>query len=114
LQGNLADEVQPGDVVVIRYEGPKGGPGTGNASPTSYIMGQGLKVALITDGRFPGEPGSLYRSHFTRSSCGGVHCFVKPEISFVDIPQMLRIVSLKLLAERRHLWQIASQTPTIF
>jgi dihydroxy-acid dehydratase len=57
LTGILAGEVQPGDVVVIRYEGPRGGPGMMEMlSPTSAIIGMGLgeKVALITDGRFSG------------------------------------------------------------
>ncbi|RPJ50827.1 MAG: dihydroxy-acid dehydratase, partial [Methanobacteriota archaeon] len=70
LAGILAKEVQPGDVVVVRYEGPKGGPGMQEMlSPTSAIMGQGLgdKVALITDGRFSGG---------TRGACIG---HVSPE-----------------------------------
>jgi dihydroxy-acid dehydratase len=57
LKGIMASEVQPGDVVVIRYEGPRGGPGMQEMlSPTSALMGMGLgdKVALITDGRFSG------------------------------------------------------------
>ena len=70
LSGIMAKEVQPGDVVVIRYEGPKGGPGMPEMlSPTSTIMGMGLgdKVALITDGRFSGG---------TRGACIG---HVSPE-----------------------------------
>ena len=70
LSGILNSEVQPGDVVVIRYEGPKGGPGMPEMlSPTSAIMGMGLgdKVALITDGRFSGG---------TRGACIG---HVSPE-----------------------------------
>lgn len=65
LTGILAHEVKPGDVVVIRYEGPRGGPGMQEMlSPTSAIMGMGLgdKVALITDGRFSGG---------TRGACIG-------------------------------------------
>jgi dihydroxy-acid dehydratase len=65
LSGIMNHEVQPGDVVVIRYEGPKGGPGMPEMlSPTSAIMGMGLgdKVALITDGRFSGG---------TRGACIG-------------------------------------------
>jgi dihydroxy-acid dehydratase len=68
--GILAGKVQPGHVVVIRYEGPKGGPGMQEMlAPTSYIMGQGLgeQVALITDGRFSGG---------TRGACVG---HVSPE-----------------------------------
>ncbi|MHC1770413.1 MAG: dihydroxy-acid dehydratase [Flexilinea sp.] len=70
LAGIMADEVKAGDVVIIRYEGPKGGPGMMEMlSPTSAIMGMGLgdKVALITDGRFSGG---------TRGACIG---HVSPE-----------------------------------
>jgi dihydroxy-acid dehydratase len=70
MSGILASQVQPGDVVVIRYEGPKGGPGMQEMlSPTSAIMGMGLgdKVALVTDGRFSGG---------TRGACIG---HVSPE-----------------------------------
>ncbi len=70
VEGILNNEIQPGEVVVIRYEGPKGGPGMPEMlSPTSAIMGMGLgdKVALITDGRFSGG---------TRGACIG---HVSPE-----------------------------------
>jgi dihydroxy-acid dehydratase len=70
LEGIMAGQVQAGDVVVIRYEGPRGGPGMMEMlSPTSAIMGMGLgeKVALITDGRFSGG---------TRGACIG---HVSPE-----------------------------------
>ncbi len=70
MRGIMAGEVQPGEVVVIRYEGPKGGPGMQEMlSPTSAIMGMGLgdSVALITDGRFSGG---------TRGACIG---HVSPE-----------------------------------
>ena len=65
MAGIMAGQVRPGDVVVVRYEGPKGGPGMQEMlSPTSAIMGMGLgdKVALITDGRFSGG---------TRGACIG-------------------------------------------
>jgi dihydroxy-acid dehydratase len=68
--GIMAGQVQPGEVVVIRYEGPQGGPGMQEMlSPTSAIMGMGLgdKVALVTDGRFSGG---------TRGACIG---HVSPE-----------------------------------
>ena len=58
LQGILGGKVKAGDVVVIRYEGPKGGPGMREMlSPTGAIIGKGLgsSVALITDGRFSGR-----------------------------------------------------------
>ena len=69
-EGILQGQVKAGHVVVIRYEGPRGGPGMQEMlGPTSYIMGQGLgeKVALITDGRFSGG---------TRGACIG---YVSPE-----------------------------------
>ena len=70
MAGIMAGQVHPGEVVVIRYEGPKGGPGMMEMlSPTSAIMGMDLgdKVALITDGRFSGG---------TRGACIG---HVSPE-----------------------------------
>jgi len=70
ISGIMADQVKPGDFVVIRYEGPKGGPGMVEMlSPTSAIMGMGLgdSVALLTDGRFSGG---------TRGACIG---HVSPE-----------------------------------
>ena len=68
MAGILNHEVQPGDVVVIRYEGPKGGPGMQEMlSPTSAIMGMGLgeKVALITDGRFSGGTRGVCIGHIS-------------------------------------------------
>ncbi len=74
LAGILANEVKPGDVVVIRYEGPKGGPGMQEMlSPTSAIMGQGLgdKVALITDGRFSGGTRGACIGHVSPEAAAG-------------------------------------------
>jgi len=64
LEGILAGQVKDGDVVVIRYEGPKGGPGMQEMlSPTSAIVGAGVKAALITDGRFSGGTRGLCIGH---------------------------------------------------
>ena len=66
MAGILSRQVQPGDVIVIRYEGPRGGPGMQEMlSPTSAIMGLGLgeQVALITDGRFSGGTRGLCIGH---------------------------------------------------
>ncbi len=66
--------VQPGDVVVLRYEGPKGGPGMPEMlSPTSMIKGQGLgkKVALITDGRFSGGTSGTCLGHISPEAAEG-------------------------------------------
>lgn len=74
MAGIMAKQVQPGDCVVIRYEGPKGGPGMQEMlSPTSAIMGQGLgdKVALITDGRFSGGTRGACIGHISPEAAAG-------------------------------------------
>lgn len=74
LAGILAHQVQPGDVVVIRYEGPRGGPGMQEMlSPTSAIMGMGLgdKVALVTDGRFSGGTRGACIGHVSPEAAAG-------------------------------------------
>ena len=74
LKGILAREVQPGEVVVIRYEGPRGGPGMQEMlSPTSAIMGMGLgeQVALITDGRFSGGTRGACIGHVSPEAAAG-------------------------------------------
>jgi dihydroxy-acid dehydratase len=81
LQGILGDAVKAGDVVVIRYEGPKGGPGMREMlSPTSAIMGKGLgsEVALITDGRFSGGSHGFVVGHLSpEAALGGPLALVK-------------------------------------
>jgi dihydroxy-acid dehydratase len=70
----LADQVQPGDVVVIRYEGPKGGPGMQEMLyPTSYLKSQGLgkHCALLTDGRFSGGTSGLSIGHVSPEAAAG-------------------------------------------
>ncbi|MEV0104690.1 dihydroxy-acid dehydratase, partial [Nocardia sp. NPDC050789] len=70
----LGKEIQPGDVVVVRYEGPKGGPGMQEMlHPTSFLKGVGLgKVcALITDGRFSGGTSGLSIGHMSPEAAGG-------------------------------------------
>ena len=64
LHGILAGEVKDGDVVVIRYEGPRGGPGMQEMlSPTAALVGAGIRGALITDGRFSGGTRGLCIGH---------------------------------------------------
>ena len=68
----LAGAIRKGDVVVIRYEGPKGGPGMREMlAPTSAIMGErlGQDVALITDGRFSGGSHGFVVGHITPEAC---------------------------------------------
>jgi len=74
LQAVLNDNIIEGDVIVIRYEGPKGGPGMREMlAPTSAVMGKGLggKVALITDGRFSGGTHGFVVGHITPEAFSG-------------------------------------------
>jgi dihydroxy-acid dehydratase len=81
LQAILADKVKKGHVIVVRFEGPKGGPGMREMlSPTSAIVGKGLgkDVALITDGRFSGGSHGFVVGHITPEACvGGPLALVK-------------------------------------
>jgi dihydroxy-acid dehydratase len=74
VEAILADEVQPGDVVIIRYEGPRGGPGMQEMLyPTSYLKSKGLgkACALITDGRFSGGTSGLSIGHASPEAAEG-------------------------------------------
>lgn len=87
-----AGKINPGDVVVIRYEGPKGGPGMREMlNPTSAIMGRGLgsSVALITDGRFSGATRGACVGHITpEAASGGLIGAVKEgDIISINIPE---------------------------
>jgi dihydroxy-acid dehydratase len=91
LKGILGGEVQPGEVVVIRYEGPKGGPGMQEMlSPTSAIMGMGLgdKVALVTDGRFSGGTRGACIGHVSPEAAarGPMAALRAGDIIEIDIP----------------------------
>lgn len=86
-----AGKIRPGEVVVIRYEGPKGGPGMREMlNPTSAIMGMGLgnSVALITDGRFSGATRGACVGHITpEAASGGLIGIVEEgDIISIDIP----------------------------
>ena len=111
-EGILAGKVKAGDVVVIRCEGPKGGPGMQEMlSPTSYIMGAGLgeSVALITDGRFSGGTRGACIGHISpEAAVGGPIGLLKDgDIIEIDIPNSKLNVKLsdKELAERKKAWK---------
>ncbi len=111
-EGILAGKVKKGDVVVIRHEGPKGGPGMVEMlSPTSYIMGAGLgeSVALITDGRFSGGTRGACIGHISpEAAVGGPIGLLKDgDIIKIDIPSNRIDVELsdKELAGRRKAWK---------
>jgi dihydroxy-acid dehydratase len=110
-EGILAGKVKEGDVVIIRYEGPKGGPGMQEMlAPTSYIMGRGLgeKVALITDGRFSGGTRGACIGHVSpEAAAGGVIGLIEPgDMISISIPErkIELEVSDEILAERRKTW----------
>jgi dihydroxy-acid dehydratase len=110
--GILAGKVKSGDVVVIRNEGPKGGPGMQEMlSPTSYIMGAGLgeSVALITDGRFSGGTRGACIGHISPEAAvgGPIGLLKNGDIIEIDIPA--KKISVRLsddeLAKRKTQWQ---------
>src|SRR3954451_7051255 len=104
----LSDRIKPGDVVVIRYEGPRGGPGMQEMLyPTSYLKGRGLGTgcALITDGRFSGGTSGLSIGHVSpEAASGGAIALVEDgDTITIDIPNrsLPLDVSEEELAERR-------------
>jgi len=110
--GILSGKVKPGDVVVIRYEGPKGGPGMQEMlAPTSNIMGMGLggSVALITDGRFSGGTRGACVGHVSpEAAAGGPIGLIRDgDMITLDIPgRRLDVdVSDEEFARRRATWQ---------
>ncbi|MCP1419607.1 dihydroxy-acid dehydratase [Pseudomonas laurylsulfativorans] len=111
LAGILNGEVLPGEVIVIRYEGPKGGPGMREMlSPTSAVMGKGLgkDVALITDGRFSGGSHGFVVGHITPEAFeGGPIALVENGDRIIidaETRQITVDVSLADLAERKSRW----------
>jgi dihydroxy-acid dehydratase len=108
----LARQIRPGDIVVIRYEGPKGGPGMREMlSPTSALIGEGLgdSVGLITDGRFSGGTYGMVVGHVApEAHVGGTIALVHEGDSItIDAEQrLLRLnVSEEELARRRAEWK---------
>jgi len=99
MAGILAGKVKAGDCVVVRYEGPKGGPGMQEMlSPTSAIMGQGLgdKVALITDGRFSGGTRGACIGHVSPEAAAGGPIGALNDGDIVQIDLVARSLNVKL------------------
>ncbi len=112
LQAILNDEIKAGDVIVIRYEGPKGGPGMREMlSPTSAIVGKGLgsDVALMTDGRFSGGSHGFVAGHVSpEAAVGGPIALIEngDVITFDAEKRRIDIsVGEKELARRKKNWQ---------
>ena len=108
VAGILGNQVRPGDVVVIRYEGPKGGPGMQEMLyPTSYLKSKGLgkACALVTDGRFSGGTAGLSIGHASPEAAegGAIGLVEEGDRIEIDIPnRVLRVaVSDEVLAARR-------------
>ena len=108
----LARKIQPGDVVVIRYEGPKGGPGMREMlSPTSALIGEGLgdSVGLITDGRFSGGTYGMVVGHVAPEAFVGGTIALVQEGDSITIDAEQRLLQLNVpdavLAQRRTAWQ---------
>ena len=116
IRAIYAGEIHPGDVVVIRYEGPKGGPGMREMlSPTSAIVGMGLgdSVALITDGRFSGATRGAAIGHVSpEAASGGTIALIQEgdEIE-IDIPgrRLCLNVPEEVLNERLRSWSPVSR-----
>ena len=112
VQGIANGRVKKGDVVVIRYEGPKGAPGMPEMlKPTSAIMGAGLgkSVALITDGRFSGGSHGFVVGHITPEAFEGGTIALVEDDDIIEIDAVKRTMTLKvseeILAERRKNWK---------
>jgi len=104
----LADQIKPGDIVVITYEGPKGGPGMQEMLyPTSFLKGKGLgqACALITDGRFSGGTSGLSIGHVSPEAAegGAIGLVEEGDRILIDIPnrRLELLVDERALAKRR-------------
>jgi dihydroxy-acid dehydratase len=113
MEGIMKGDVLPGDVVVIRYEGPKGGPGMREMlGPTSVIAGAGLSesVALITDGRFSGGTRGPCIGHVCpEAAVGGPIALVETgDMISIDIParKLDILVDPEVLEKRRDSWKV--------
>lgn len=98
----LSSKIQPGDVLVVRYEGPKGGPGMREMlTPTSALMGLGLggEVAMVTDGRFSGGSRGAVIGHLSPEAAEGgpIALLRSGDIIEIDIPA--RMLNVRLTAE---------------
>ncbi|HHV31334.1 dihydroxy-acid dehydratase [Caproiciproducens sp. LBM24188] len=118
LQAIYSGKIVPGDVVVIRYEGPKGGPGMREMlNPTSAIMGCGLgdSVALITDGRFSGATRGAAIGHVSPEAAVGGNIALVEEGDLIQIDIMKNQINFKVsdeeLERRRKAWK--PRTPKI-
>jgi len=104
----LGKQIQPGEVLVVRYEGPAGGPGMQEMlHPTAFLKGAGLgkKCALITDGRFSGGTSGVSVGHIAPEAAGGgtIGLVADGDQILIDVParRLELLVDPDVLAERR-------------
>ena len=112
VSGILADKVRPGDVVVIRYEGPKGGPGMQEMLyPTSFLKGRGLgkACALITDGRFSGGTSGLSIGHVSPEAASGGLIALVEDGDPIEIDIRTRRITLAVADETLQARRIAQE-----
>jgi dihydroxy-acid dehydratase len=116
LEAILSSQIKPGDVVVIRYEGPKGGPGMREMlAPTSALIGAGLgdSVGLITDGRFSGATHGMVVGHVAPEAAVGGNLALIHEGDSVTIDAERRLLQLNVsdeeLARRHEMWRAPEQ-----
>jgi dihydroxy-acid dehydratase len=112
LEAIMAKKIKPGDVIVIRYEGPKGGPGMQEMlAPTSALIGQGLgeSVGLVTDGRFSGGTWGMVVGHVAPEAYVGGNIALIEENDSITIDARKLLVQLNVsdaeLARRRARWK---------
>ena len=111
IEAIVGKQIKPGDVVVIRYEGPKGGPGMREMlNPTAVITGMGLgkSVALLTDGRFSGATQGACIGHISPEAREGGNIALVEEGDIIDIDIPNRTLNVRVsdeeLAKRREKW----------
>ncbi len=119
LNAILGGEINPGDIVIIRYEGPKGGPGMREMlSPSAALMGAGLgdSVSLITDGRFSGGTHGIMIGHVAPEAQQGGNFALVEEGDLVEInldrEELNLLIDASTLAQRRKAWQQPEQSYT--
>jgi dihydroxy-acid dehydratase len=112
MEAILADQIKPGDVLVMRYLGPKGGPGMPEMlSPTSALIGKGLgeSVGLITDGRFSGATWGMVVGHVAPEAYDGGTIALVHEGDSVTIDAHKLLIQLNVpdeeIARRRAAWK---------
>jgi dihydroxy-acid dehydratase len=118
MEAIMAGNIKAGDVLVIRYEGPKGGPGMREMlTPTSILSGMGMdkEVALITDGRFSGATRGAAIGHVSpeAASCGPIAALNNGDIISIDIPNYKLEVELSDEEISKRLAQLAKFEPRV-